>query len=321
MRQLDTHLQGYPAHVILIDDGSTAAPPDHWGSLPLQFIEQVEILRLRRNLGHQRALAVGLSYIEANRPCRAVLVMDGDGEDDPADVPRLLGRLEEEHDGTIVFAQRAKRAEGLGFRAGYVVYRFLHRLLTGIAVRVGNFSVIPMPLLSRLVVVSDLWNHYAASVFKARLPYVSVPTERAPRLGGRSHMNFVALVSHGLCAISVFTERVAVRLLVALAALFVVASMALLATSGIRLLTDVAIPGWATSAAGILIIVLLQLLTLMFVFVFLVLGGRESAQFLPLRDYVFFVMHTVPVWPTAPPRRQSSDQPDPIERFQEVGTR
>ena len=44
--------------------------------------------------------------------------------------------------------------------------------------RVGNFSVIPRDLLSRLVVVSELWNHYAAAVFKSRLPFVTLKGER-----------------------------------------------------------------------------------------------------------------------------------------------
>ena len=97
----------------------------------------------------------------------------------------------------VVFAERTKRSESFAFRFFYALYRWLHLLLTGVAVRVGNFSAMPYSLLRRLVAVSELWNHYAAAVFKSRLPYRLLPTQRANRLAGRPQMNFVALVIHG----------------------------------------------------------------------------------------------------------------------------
>ena len=51
-------------------------------------------------------------------------------------------------------------------------------VLTGRKVEVGNFSVLPWTLLERLVGVSEIWNHYAAAVYKARFPLVQVPVPR-----------------------------------------------------------------------------------------------------------------------------------------------
>ena len=62
---------------------------------------------------------------------------------------------------------------------------------------------------------SELWNHYAAAVLKTRLPYTSVPTIRGRRLQGDSRMGFVSLAVHGLSALSVFSDTLGVRLLVA----------------------------------------------------------------------------------------------------------
>jgi len=98
--------------------------------------------------------------------------MDGDGEDSPNDIPRMLEQFTKHEGNSIVFASRLKRSENRLFRVFCQGYRLLHYLCTGISVRVGNFSVIRGKLLRRLVVVSDLWNHYAASVIKARLPFV-----------------------------------------------------------------------------------------------------------------------------------------------------
>jgi glycosyltransferase involved in cell wall biosynthesis len=277
------------ARVLLVDDGSVSPAPDLRRSAEFARFDRIDVLELRRNLGHQRALAVGLCHVEANIPCRTVVVMDGDGEDAPADVAKLLDRMSLEAEPRIVFAERAKRSESVVFRVFYALYRWLHLLLTGIAVRVGNFSVVPYPLLRRLVAVSELWNHYAAAIFKARLPFVTVPTQRAVRLAGRSRMNFIALVTHGLSAISVFGDRVGVRLLVAVCGLFALVLGGLIATVAVKFATTVAIPGWATTAAGLLIVVMTQLVMLVAVFVFVVLSGREGSTFLPLRDYHYFI--------------------------------
>ena len=107
-----------------------------------------------------------------------------------------------------------------------------HRVLTGHGVRVGNFSVIPRERLSCLVATSELWNHYAAAAFPSRQPYATVPTRRADRLDGRSKMNFVALVIHGLSAISVYSDAIGVRLLIATLAMIGLDLAALAADGG-----------------------------------------------------------------------------------------
>jgi 2-polyprenyl-3-methyl-5-hydroxy-6-metoxy-1,4-benzoquinol methylase len=82
-------------------------------------------------------------------------------------------------------------------------------MLTGISVRVGNFSILPRSYLSTLIVLSELWNHYAAAVFRSRLKFEMIPIPRGRRIAGASRMNFVSLVTHGLSAASVFSDIVA----------------------------------------------------------------------------------------------------------------
>ena len=282
--------RGLTARVLVVDDGSTQeAGPDQWrGGGPA--IRSVEVLRLRRNLGHQRAIAVGLAYLEAERPaCQLVVVMDSDGEDDPADVPRLIERAWASPGRAMVFAERTKRSESTLFRACYHLYRLVHRILTGKSVRVGNFSAIPRPRLESLVTTSELWNHYAAAAVTSRLPCETIPTARARRLDGRSKMNFVGLVIHGLSAVSVYSDTIGVRLLLATLAMIALDLGALGATVVIRLTTDLAIPGWATTVFGVGLIVLLQATLFLVVFSSMILAGRNAAGFLPSRDYVHFV--------------------------------
>ena len=277
------------ARILIVDDGSTEPAPAGFGSERFRALSSVDVLRLRRNLGHQRAIAIALAYIERNVPCDAVVVMDADGEDAPGDVPRLVERMVREGHRAIVFAERSRRVERPLFRILYHLYRLLHRVLTGRAVRVGNFSVIPRARLDGLVVVSELWNHYAAAVFRSRQPYVSIPTNRAARLEGRSRMNWVSLVVHGMSAISVYGDIVFVRLIVFAALLVSCSALGLAAVLGIRLFTPLAIPGWATFASGILVLVLLQAVLFVAVLTFLGLTIRQQAPFVPSRDFDWYV--------------------------------
>jgi hypothetical protein len=277
------------AQVLLIDDASTAEPSEQW---PGGFarIDGVSILRLRRNLGHQRAIAIGLVHIyQTLLKIDALVVMDADGEDRPEDIPALLDAFVAGNGREVVFAARSKRMEGLAFTLSYHAYRIVHKALTGISVRVGNFSVIPIESLGRLMVVSELWNHYAAAVFRSRIPYTSVPIPRGTRIAGRSHMNFVSLLVHGLGAISVFSDIVGARLLALTAFATAMAALLIGAVAGVRLLTDLAIPGWATYVTGVLLIILAQALVAAIALVFIIVSGRTVTGFLPIRDASFFI--------------------------------
>jgi hypothetical protein len=274
--------------ILIVDDGSTENPPDKLSKAPSN-IDKIEIIHLRRNLGHQRAIAMGLSYIYANYKCQAVLIMDGDGEDDPKDIKTLIDRCCRREFCKIIFAKRSKRSDGKIFKFGYISYKILHYLLTGIKVEVGNFSIIPYQLLNRLMGVSEIWNHYAASVFHARLPLEMIPIPRGERVSGKSKMNLISLVAHGMSAISVFGETVAVRLLCFVGLLITLTMAGLAVTVLIKFFTDLAIPGWATNLTGILSIVLLNLLLLATFSVILLLNSRDRLSFLPLRDWQYFV--------------------------------
>ena len=102
-------------------------------------------------------------------------------------------------------------------------------------------------------------------------------------------MNFVSLLVHGLSAISVFSDVVGARLL-AVAALAIAFTGALLGVvAGVRLFTNLAIPGWATYVTRILLIVMAQALIVSLALVFIVVSGRAAPSFLPIRDAPYFV--------------------------------
>jgi hypothetical protein len=287
---------GLRARVLFVDDGSTASPALALAD-PLVAIDAIEVLALARNVGHQRAIALGLAWVEANRVGTHVLVMDADGEDDPKDAVNLIAEAARHDHRKVVFARRTRRREGLVFRIGYAAYKLLFRVATGAEISFGNFSVVPWEALRRIARVSEIWNNYAAGVMKSRVPFVTVPTPRSTRLTGESKMNFASLVLHGLSALSVHSDTISVRAVVASGAL--VAGMAALiaVVVGIRVLTPLAIPGWASSVVGLAVIILLQAISLSSVFAFLVLGTRNAGGFLPSRDHREYVLGVQRVHP------------------------
>lgn len=278
------------AQIVVIDDASTDAPPAHVGLDDAKSITTTWLVRLSRNLGHQRAIAIGLAWIHANLPCSAVVVMDGDGEDDPRDIPRLVQACREQHDRKVVFAARARRSEVVSFRLAYLLYRIGHRLLVGRGIRFGNFSIVPKSVLDRLVSVSELWNHYAAAVLKAKLPYAEIPTSRAKRVMGASKMRVVALVTHGLSAISVSGETVGSRLLITASALVGVTVIAMIAVVVMHLTEIIVLPGWTTFMLALLFIIMVQAIMAALMFAFVTLSARNSLGFLPSRDHAHYIM-------------------------------
>jgi hypothetical protein len=102
-------------------------------------------------------------------------------------------------------------------------------------VRVGNFSVITARQLRALVVAPELWNHYAAAVFRIRAPFTTIPVPRALRHAGRSKMNFVALMIHGLSAMSLYSDIIGTRLLIVVEALTICNALTIVSLLAVRI--------------------------------------------------------------------------------------
>lgn len=291
------------ADVLVLDDGS---PRPAEGALvvpPLRAIGALRLLELKRNLGHQRAIAVGLAFAEKHLEPRPLLVLDGDGEDDPRDVAALLAAYDREEGRKVVFAARARRSESFAFQLFYRLFQLLHLLLIGRGVRVGNFSLIPPRALERLVISSEIWSHYAAAVLNTQVPYTLVPTARAKRIAGRSRMNFTALVVHGLSALALYSHVIGVRLL-ALAGGVILAS---LGAFGLALAGGVGRPEHFVFFLGLLSL-LFQATLGGLLFVFLLLSMRQHAVVLPSRDFALFIRRETDLG-RLPPATAASGEP------------
>ena len=274
-------LRGRRVVLVAVDDGSTRveAPRDNVGEGCLQ---DLRIVRLNSNLGHQRAIALGLAYVHAHLKPGVVIVMDSDGEDSPEVIAELLS-AHAANPGSLIVAQRVKRSESLAFRSFYALYKMIFRFLTGRPISFGNFSMIPADRLPNVLFNSGIWNNFAATLLKCRLDLVFVPTERGKRYAGESKMNFTSLLIHGFSAISVFTDVVIGRILLLLVMLSVVTFIAIGTVIFFKFFTDVFVPGYATNVILFLVSLLSLSLFTGFLLVLSLLAARERPAALPTR--------------------------------------
>jgi hypothetical protein len=276
---------GETVRVVAVDDGSVRSPLDP-GTISGAGLEGT-VVRLKRNVGHQRAIAIGLNYAadRYSAQAQAFVVMDADGEDMPQSIPELVAALSDSG-GDVVVAQRRNRVESLGFRAFYAWYKRLFKLATGRAISFGNFMLLTPAALSRLVAMQELWIHVAACVLASRLRVQTRPLDRGPRYAGSSKMNFVGLALHGFRALMVFAEDVLVRVGIACA---LVAALSVVGMSAAVVLKIIgfATPGWFSVALGIMLLIFMQTGTL--VLVSLMLTGVVRSGSIALLDWRDFV--------------------------------
>lgn len=277
--------------VVAVDDGSVRQPLEI-ASLERPGLDGV-IVRLRRNVGHQRAISIGLGFVSEHvQAHQTVVVMDSDGEDLPSTIPTLLATMvSDEVD--VVVAQRKSRVETLRFKLFYAVYKRFFKLMTGRAISFGNFMAIKSRAVKRLVVMQELPIHVAGAVLASKLRTGACAIDRGPRYAGQSKMNFVGLVLHGFKGLMVFAEDVLVRVGIACALIAGMSMAGILAAVFLKLI-GFSTPGWFSVALGILLLMLLQtgalaLMTLMLTGV--VRGGTVTTP-VAYHDFVERIIKT-----------------------------
>ena len=281
---------GASAFVVAVDDGSVREPLDP-DSLRRAGLSGV-IIRLRRNIGHQRAIAVGLGFVADELPnADRIVVMDSDGEDRPATIHALLDALQSPQF-DIAVAERKSRVETLRFRAFYVLYKLIFGALTGRRISFGNFMALKPAAVKRLSAMHESWTHIAGSVLASKLRLAVVPLDRGARYAGQSKMNFVGLALHGFKALMVFAEDVLVRVGLACVVISVLSVLGALVAVVLKLV-GFATPGWFSVALGVLFLVFLQTaaLTLMT----LMLSGVAKGGAVLADAYREFVESIIPV--------------------------
>ncbi|HEY8280503.1 MAG TPA: glycosyltransferase [Bdellovibrionota bacterium] len=238
--------KGHTAHFHLLDDSAGEDP-----ALASLNLPDVTVLSMPFNLGHQRALVHGLRlFLRQRHPDSILVTMDGDGEDRPEDLPVLLEQYRRsEASRPIVLALRTQRKESFVFKLFYFLYRKVFRALTGTVIRTGNFAVLHPEAVSRIIFHPYFELAYASTLFSLGTNLQFVPCPRGVRYEGRSKMNFSRLAIHGVRMLMPFTDKIAVRGVLAFSAFFLMSAfvcglLVFLHVTGLALVS-----AWALMAA------------------------------------------------------------------------
>lgn len=255
--------------VVAVEDGSLHHVID-MKQCPSKI--SVHVLRLKRNVGHQKAIAVGLSYLEDKISNNTkVVVMDSDGEDRPETINELTKALDQDNI-DIAVSVRKSRVESFKFKLFYQVYRLIFKLLTGYNIRFGNFMALKLASMKRLLTYAELPTHVAGTVILSKCRINPIPIDRGPRYAGQSKMNFSGLVLHGLRALMIFADFVLVRLGLTSLVFIGVIGTVIVVTIFLKSI-GMATPGWFSIALGMLTLLLIQIAA--FVLMFLMQSGNK----------------------------------------------
>jgi polyisoprenyl-phosphate glycosyltransferase len=241
-------------HFVVVDD--TAGNDDDVDQL--KGFTDVRVITPPFNLGHQRAIVYGLRLILPEvLDSDIVVTMDSDGEDRPEDLTRLVQPLVAAPDarGKLCIARRTKRNESIRFRVLYLFFRAMFKALTGTTVRSGNYAAYRGWLARRMLSHPYFDLCYSSTLVGLDMATTPVPCPRGQRYEGQSHMNMLRLFMHGVRMMMPFIDRIASRALTAFSAMFALGITLSFVVVGIRLFTNLVIPGWATfTLLGLLIL-------------------------------------------------------------------
>lgn len=175
---------GRRAEIIYVDDHSTDGSAQVLAGLATTGGEiRTRVVSLRRNYGQTAALAAGFDLAEGE----VVIPLDADGQNNPADIPRLLDKLAEGYD--VVSGWRRSRKDRLiSRRIPSMSANWLIGRLTGLALHDYGCTLkaYRVPLLKEIRLYGDM--HRFLPVFLARLGarVTELEVDHRPRFGGES---------------------------------------------------------------------------------------------------------------------------------------
>jgi glycosyltransferase involved in cell wall biosynthesis len=173
---------GEPWEAVFVDDGSTDGS---FGALTRLHAAaaNVRVVRLRRNFGKSAALAAGFAVADGD----TVVTIDGDLQDDPAEIPRLLAKLDEGFD--LVSGWKAKRRDP--WRR-----RLLSRIFNAVTSRVSGLRLHDMncglkayraEVVRGLRIYGELHRFLPVLAHYRGYRVAELPVNHRPRAHGRTH--------------------------------------------------------------------------------------------------------------------------------------
>jgi dolichol-phosphate mannosyltransferase len=191
-REIAAALVGERHEILFIDDGSTDGTDAALAALKRE-IPQLRALRHSRNLGQSRGIRSGVQAARGD----IIVTLDGDGQNDPADIPKLLTALRAEPQVAMVSGVRVKRRDSTSRRwASRIGNGFRNALLGDGASDTGcGLKAFRRAAFLELPYFDHMHRFLIALVLREGGEVRYVPVNHRPRLTGASkYTNFGRLL-------------------------------------------------------------------------------------------------------------------------------
>lgn len=200
-------LQDVEVQVLLVDDGSTDGTARQLEEL-VRTDRRFEALLLSRNFGHQAAITAALDHVHGD----ATIVMDGDLQDDPQHIPRLIRKFEEGFD--VVYTVRRSREAPALLRLAYWTFYRLMQLISRVSIPLdsGDFGLMSATVVDAIRRSPERHRYLRGLRAWAGYQQCGIDVDRPARAAGASKystLRLIQLAMDGIFAFSVVPLRIA----------------------------------------------------------------------------------------------------------------
>ncbi len=170
--EIDKNIAGLKGNfrTLVINDASTLKPKLNLKNV--KHLRKIKIITLKRNLGSQKSICLGLKYLKKKKTKAIITIIDSDGEDDPKKIKKLIN-LAKKNPNSIITANRLKRTENIFFKFLYKLHLLITFLLTGRYIDFGNYCSFNSSNLKKLLLNANLWLACSAGI-KKKLQFIKI---------------------------------------------------------------------------------------------------------------------------------------------------
>jgi glycosyltransferase involved in cell wall biosynthesis len=172
---------GHEWEVVFVDDGSTDGSFSALTRLHARAAN-VRVVRLRRNFGKSAALAAGFRQAEGD----VIVTLDADGQDDPAEIPRLLAKLDEGFD--LVSGWKTRRRDPWRRRVVSRIFNVVTGWISGVRLHDMNcgLKAYRAEVVRGLALYGELHRFLPVLAHERGFRVTELPVNHRPREHGRS---------------------------------------------------------------------------------------------------------------------------------------
>ena len=173
---------GRRSEIIFVDDGSRDSTPQRVREAH-GLDPRVKLVRLRRNFGKAAALCAGFEHARG----RTIVTMDGDLQDDPEEIPRLLQALEE-RDLDLVSGWKRQRRDPAGKRYPSWLFNWVTRQLAQVDLHDFNcgFKAYRREVLEQVAIYGELHRYIPVLASRRGFAVGEIQVTHHPRRHGAS---------------------------------------------------------------------------------------------------------------------------------------